>query len=209
MVLAVALTGLAGCAPRGTLQIEPVKRAVPIAPKFTQSYYFWDRDSNLYFVMRAQGAEPGTGRPVTQVATIRVFWHPRGGVTTLNKAALNATMRYLVMTPDSLGLYEGAGFVRLYSKDGKSPFRAQVMDSDLRLTQASATYKDTLGRSRMRGVFKADWNDAAGTELLLDAQREFFARSLNSKPEGAPATAPATDDFGMPAATQAAPTTQP
>ena len=97
-VVSLALT-LTGCVSYQPLQLEPVKKATPIAPKFSQSYYYFDRDRNLYFVMRSDSTDAATGKPIAQVATIRVFWHPRdGGVTTLNATAINATFRYLLMT---------------------------------------------------------------------------------------------------------------
>ncbi len=53
-------------------------------------------------------------------------------------------------------MYEGAGFVRLWGKDGDHEISARVMDGDLRLTESSAGFVDTLGRSKMRGNFKGE-----------------------------------------------------
>lgn len=185
-----------GCALYRPLQIEPQHKGTAIAPKFNESYYYYDRDQDLYFVMHSV-ANDAEGRPVEQVATLRVFWRPRGGVTSLNSTAMNATIRYMIMSPDAIGMYEGAGFVRLNSKTGAGRFEARVMDSDLRLTQKNERFVDTLGRARMTGTFTATYDDAKAEGLLLDSQRAFFARSLKSQPATAPAgtmpeTAPAT-----------------
>jgi hypothetical protein len=198
-VVLVALV-LAGCATYAPLEIEPVRRTAAIAPRFSQSYYFFDQDQNLHFIMKADTTDQATGKPVTQIATIRVFWHPKGGVTTLNAAALNATFRYIVMTPDAVGMYEGAGFVRLNSADGKYKFTARVVDGDLRLTQSSASFSDALGRSHFRGYFTALYNDAVALDMLLAAHREFFARSLVTGPTTSPgpATAPSPESWGIP-----------
>jgi hypothetical protein len=200
----------AGCVNYQPLRLEPVKRTTAIAPKFSSSYYYYDRDRNLQFVLRSESTDRATGKPITQIATIRVFWHPKGGVTTLNRAALNATFRYLVMTPDSVGMYEGAGFVRPSSKDGAARFNARVIDGDMRLTQASANFNDTLGRSHFRGYFSAVYNDARAVDLLIAAHRDFFARSLLSKPPAQPVMSPAdlAQDWGIPA-TSTAPSTAP
>jgi hypothetical protein len=171
------------------LQIEPARKATPISPRFSQSYYYFDRDQNLYFVMRASSSDPATGKPVEQIATIRVFWQPKGGVTTLDPTALNATFRYIIMTPDAVGMYEGAGFVRLSSKEGASRFQARIMDGDMRLSQASNSFVDTLGRAHVRGTFSAVYDDAKAVDMLRDTEQQFFARSLKSKvPETSPAT---------------------
>jgi hypothetical protein len=191
---------LPGCVSYQPLQLEPARRSTPIAPRFSQSYYFYDRDRNLYVVMRSSTTDAATGKAVEQVATIRVFWRPRGGVTTLDAAALNATFRYVVMTPDAIGMYEGAGFVRLASADGVHRLEARVVDGDLRLTQASANFVDTLGRAHMRGYFSALYDDSRAVDMLLGAHREFFARSLNSRPATMPARTPAqaAEDWGIP-----------
>ncbi len=188
------------------LQIEPQRKTTPIAPAFSQSYYYFDRDQNLFFVMRST-APDAAGKTVDQVATIRVFWRPYGGVTTLDASAVNATFRYLIMTPDAIGMYEGAGFVRLNSTTGASRFQARIVDGDLRLTQASNSFTDALGRAHISGTFSAAYDDAKAMEMLLDSQQEFFARSLNSTPAqtapaattSQPATPPAASG---PAATQ-------
>jgi hypothetical protein len=192
ILVLLALSLVTACAaPPKPLQIEPAGGATPIAPKFTDSYYYYDRDQNLYFVMRGSATDPGTQTPVDQVATIRVFWRPKGGVTTLNPTALNATLRYLVMTPDTVAVYEGAGFVRLNSKTGAGKMNAQVMDADMHLTQYSVGFVDTLGRARLTGTFAATYDDARAVDMMLDTRREFFTRSLESRPATQPATQPA------------------
>lgn len=175
------------------LQIEPARRGAAISPRFAETVYSYDRDQNLTFVMRSTGTDQASGKPIEQLATIRVFWRPKGGVTTLNPSALNATIRYVVMTPDALGIYEGAGFVRLNSRTGAPNLEARVMDADIRLTQRSDRFVDTLGRAHMRGYFKAVYNDVKTNDMLLNAQQEFFGRSLLSQPVTMPAASiPAT-----------------
>jgi hypothetical protein len=195
MLLAAALLGTSGgCAAYRILQIEPVgKKGTIIAPKFDQSYYYYDRDDTLHFVMRSSTTDRATGKPVEQIATVRVFWRPVGGKTSLNPSSLNATYRYVLMTPDTVGMYEGAGFVRLWGKNGRPRLDARLMDGDLRLTQSSVNFVDNLGRARIRGNFSAYYDDARAMEMLMDAQREFFARSLLSKP-AAPATQEAAQE---------------
>ncbi len=171
------------------LQIEPARKAPAVAPRFGQSYYYVDRDQDVYFVMRSNITQ--AGQPIEQVMTIRVFWQPRGGVTTMNPTALNATFRYVVISPTAMGIYEGAGFVRLDSKLGASPFKARVIDGDMRLSQATVGFQDSLGRAHLNGAFTATYNDAQAVDMLLDTQQEFFARSLKG-PATQPATSPAT-----------------
>jgi hypothetical protein len=72
--------------------------------------------------------------------------------------------------------------------------KARMMDGDLRLTEASTNFVDTLGRSRVRGNFSAIYNDAKAFDMLLAAHQEFFNRSLTAQvtPTSQPATSPTT-----------------
>ena len=78
---------------------------------------------------------------------------------------------------------------------GEAKMRARIMDSDMRLTQKTSNFNDTLGRARMKGYFTAAYNDEKTAQMLLQAQQEFFGRTLTSNsPETAPtpgATLPA------------------
>jgi hypothetical protein len=174
---------LGGCAAYRPLQIEPVgTKSAVIVPKFTSTFYYFDRDQDIYFVMRGTTTDAATKKPVEQIATVRVFWRPVGGRTSMNITSLNATYRYVLMTPDTVAMYEGAGFVRLWGKNGGKDLKARLMDGDLRLTQASAGFVDTLHRARIRGNFTAKYDDVRALDVLIDAHRDFFARSLLSKP---------------------------
>jgi predicted small lipoprotein YifL len=188
LLLLLTLPLLAACGVTGPLRIQPQHAAKTIAPSFDQSLYYFDRDQDLFFVMRASTTN-AAGKTEDQFLTIRVFWKPRGGVTTLNPSAINATFRYIVMTPDAQGMYEGAGFVRLDSDPDDSNFAARIIDAEMRLTQASNSFVDTLGRAHLAGAFSAAYDDAKAVDLLQAAQQEFFARSLQARPA---ATAPAT-----------------
>jgi hypothetical protein len=210
LLLLLVLPFFTGCAAASKpLQIEPARRTTPISPRFTQSYYYFDRDQTLYFVMRARANDAVTGQPVDQVATMRVFWRPKGGVTTLSASGINTTFRYVVMTPDAFGLYEGAGFVRLHSKNGDGKFNATVSGGDLRLTQSSDNFVDTLGRAHITGGFSAIHDDAKAMDLMLGAQREFFARSLESRTATQPATQPSPLPPTFPATVPAVPPLNP
>ena len=212
-VLALVVAALfAGCTSYRPLQIEPVgKKSLAIVPKFTDSYYYFDRDQNLFVVMRSRTTDAATNKPVDQVFIARIFWRPIGGKTSMNITSLNATYRYALMTPDSVGMYEGAGFIRLTGKNGEATLKCRLMDGDLRLTQASASFVDTLGRAHVQGNFSATYDDARAMGMLMDAHREFFARSLLSKP--APAATqpgePREEDFPTAPEPGPAPTTTP
>ncbi len=194
---------LAGCGYGGRpLHIETLAAAKgkgdvgEIEPNFKQLYYRLDRDNNVYFYLKAI---PGKNQQdVQQTVIFRIFWKPIGGRTTLNNAAINATFRYVVMNSAGAGSYEGAGFVRFYSKLGGKKLKARLIDGDLRLTEATSGFTDTLKRSRFRGTFTAIRDDARTVDLMLQTQRDFFARTFAASTQ--PATEPATPAAPEPAA---------
>ncbi len=191
LLVAALAASTGGCAAYRPLQIEPLaQKGYVISPRFSQAYYYADRDGTLYYILRSQTVDATSGKPVDQILTARIFWRPVGGKTTLENSALNATFRYALMTPDAVGVYEGAGFARIYGKTGRNRLPVRIMDGDLRLTQKSAKFPDTLGRARIRGNLTATFNDVKTVEMYQAAQREFFARSLATGAASQPATGP-------------------
>lgn len=195
--IAALLPGCITIAPNLTarpLTIAPVgkKTFLPIQPNFKTVYYRVDRDHNVDVVL--ENANRGKPSPdgVVQEIVLHIFWQPIGGRTSLNSDSLNATYRYVVLTPKGAGLYEGAGFVRFFDTVGKNKLRARVMDGDLRLSEASPGFVDTLGRSRLAGAFTARLNDSETLARKIDMQRDFFIRTFKYAQATAP-DKPATE----------------
>jgi hypothetical protein len=202
--MVVVCSALAGCGAGGhPLRIEPVgSKAAAYQPNFKQIYYRVDRDNNVYFYTKAPLQK---AKNVEQTLVMRVFWKPIGGKTSLNATALNSTFRYVIYNATGAGSYEGAGFVRFYGKIGKRDLSVRVIDGDLRLTEATSAFVDTLKRSRFRGKFTAHRDDGRTLEATLDAQREFFGRTFAASKAPPPA---ATQGAGTASTTHPA-TTQP
>lgn len=137
-----------------------------------------DRDRTLHYALVKETIDPDNQQSVKQYLLIRVFWQPKGGKTPMNHEALNATFRYIVMNPKAVGMYEGAGFVRINRKAGDKHLSTWVVDGDLRLTEATADFNDNFGRALFRGTFEATLSDAKEFDLANQAHREFFTRSL-------------------------------
>jgi hypothetical protein len=200
-VLALMLGSCAGPA----LRIEPVHKSATIAPKFDQSYYRVDRDGTLYFVLHSTTEDAASHGQIEQIVTARIFWQPIGGRTSLNPRSLNTTFRYLVMRPEGVGMYEGAGFVRLSDKAGAKHMTVRVMDADLRLTQATANFHDTIGRARLAGRISATYSDFETMDQILQAHQAFFGKSFHLADQvagrpGKSTTGPTTEPTSRPAA---------
>jgi len=185
-VLFLLVAVLGGCGVYKPLQIEPVgKKTSVVVPQFAAAYYYFDRDQNLHVVMRSQAVDE-KDQSYDQIFTARIFWRPVGGRTSLNPASTSMTYRYIRILPESVGgvgVYEGAGFARITGKNGSREIKVNLVDGELRLTEVSGSFADTLGRARVRGNFTAQYDDAKAVEMLKEAQQEVFARSLPGKPK--------------------------
>jgi len=169
------------------------KSKTEIQPNVKDAFYRVDRDGHLYFILRGKTAPGG----VDQTVIVRVFWQPIGGSTSLNPTSLNSTFRYLVENPTGMGQYEGAGFVRLYTRVGKTHLRARIISGEVRLTESTQGFVDTLKRAEISGAISATHDDGSTLRLSLDAQRNFFKRSFLAAKLLNPAdVAPATDENG-------------
>lgn len=196
-VILLSATVLGGCGGFKPLRIAPSRPNVPaVEPRFTQAAYRVDRDQTYHFILWNATTGRGGGN-VEQVLIMRVFWRPVGGKTSLNPDSVNATFRYLVMTPTAVAQYEGAGFVRLEDKPGAEKMDARIVSGDLVLSESTAAFNDTLGRARITGSFSARHMPLETAEKALAARREFFlrtfelSRNLPREGDNSPETAPA------------------
>ncbi len=182
---AAVLTGAAfatfcgGCKSFGPLTIKPVhSSAVALEPQFTEGFYRVTRDHTYdFYLQTSTAAAKGKKAAVKQIAIIRVFWRPIPGITPILSSSINATIRYIVITPGGVGMYQGGGFVRLFNARGARVMHAAIVGGDLRLTGASGYFKDALGPSRIRGNIRAVHSAMKEINLALRARRAAFAAS--------------------------------
>lgn len=141
-----------------------------------QAFYRYE-DNNTVTVLLCEGPVESPRR----VMSLRMFWKARAGATPIDRTATNALVRLLDFrdaeesgiareTPSSevgnVGVYAGAGFMRLHDDPALGRVEGTLWDADLRLTDRSETYADQLGRAVVAGTFTAERNDAAVTTML-------------------------------------------
>ncbi len=166
---------LGGCSFYGPLRVTPIKThgRVVLRPRFSTAYYRGGGGNPLNFYFQ-QNTSLGGGGIIRQIMLMRVFWTPIPGQTPISRTAINATFRYIVITPNGAGMYEGAGFVWLHNGGHARVMHATILQGDLRLTQATAYFRDPLGRARIRGDIAAERSQNKALTLALQAQRQFF-----------------------------------
>ena len=174
---------LTGCKSFGPLRIKPVQQIgkAELRPEFTTSYYRVSRDGTYYFYLETT-SPARAGRVIRQIALVRVFWRPVPGVTPILPTAINATFRYIVITPTGAGIYSGAGFIRIHNSRHARIMHASIVDGDLLLVSSSGYFHDPLGPARIRGDFHAIRSKAKTISLTLRARREFFLKTYQMRP---------------------------
>lgn len=180
---AAAMICTAGCKSFGPLTLTPVKsNRLALEPQFSEGFYRVTQDHTYRFYLQTVQHHTSKNHPrVTQIAIINVFWRPIPGVTPILSSAINATIRYIVITPGGVGMYQGAGFVRLFNSRGAGVMHGAIVDGDLRLTGSGGYFKDALGPCRIRGNFTAVRGAAKEIELALRARRRTYAASYRDR----------------------------
>lgn len=174
---------LTGCQSFGPLRIKPVVQTgkAELRPQFTTSYYRVSRDGTYYFYLETT-SPTRAGRVIRQIALVRVFWRPIPGVTPILPTAINATFRYIVITPTGAGIYSGAGFIRIHNSRHARVMHASIADGELHLVSSSGYFNDPLGPARIVGDFHAIRSKAKTISLTLRARRQFFLKTFQMRP---------------------------
>lgn len=138
----------------------------------TRAIYRYEDDNSVTVLLLS-----GPRDQPDHIATLRMFWKPRAGSTPIDRTATNALVRYFEFRApaedrdepgDTVGVYAGAGFMRLHDDPTLGRVTGTLWDADLRLTDRSETFADRLGRAVLSGSFTADRDDAAVTTMLRD-----------------------------------------
>ncbi|MEO1237357.1 MAG: hypothetical protein AAFX76_11270 [Planctomycetota bacterium] len=167
---------------------QPDGAPVELANRFSRAIYRFE-DANTVTVLLWQGNLDDPQR----VATIRMFWQPRAGLTPIDRTSTNALVRFYEFRDspeerDTLGVYAGGGFMRLSGSPELASVSGSLWDADLRLTDRSEAFTDRLGRAVFRGRFEATRDDAAVTTALRELNQHVEQRlgypRLVSRPPG-------------------------
>ena len=175
LVVLAGLAGLGGCgvfgserppAELGLVSRDPGASGGRAVAAFGRVLYRYESDSNLTVLLF-----DGPSDDPTRVAVLSMFWRPRAGSTPVDRTATNTVVRYLDSNAaagedDTLGVYAGAGFMRVYSDPAAGELNGTLFDADLRLIDRSTRFEDRLGRAALAGSFTAQRDDARVTTIL-------------------------------------------
>lgn len=185
IILALMFVSLAGCSRPfvdGDAQLRIASRdasdrdALTLSGDFTRGYYRFENQNTLTVVL-IQGPDDAPER----IAAIEMFWKARAGLTPIDRTATNALVRFFEFRdteaePNTVGVYAGAGFMRLHDNPAVGQVDGNLWDADLRLTDRSEAYTDRLGRAVLAGSFTAQRNDAQVTRVLRQLNQQLEDR---------------------------------
>lgn len=177
LLMIVAVCG--GCDPRQSLvELPPLgpvggwaqmKSTDPngtiLDAKFDTAVYHENSDDSVTMLL----VDGDLAQP-RQAVLIHMFYLPVAGFTPLDSTATNASVRYVIFSPEDgslVGIYSGAGFMHPKQTPGDEELEISAWDATLTLSDASIGFNDVLGRTKMTGRFIMK-NDSAAT---LDGQR--------------------------------------
>jgi hypothetical protein len=145
------------------------RQSKPQRIAFDQAIYRYEDHNTVTVLLLAGPAEDRR-----QVVAFRMFWRPSALSTPVDDTGTNVVVR-MMRFPEStdaaagpVGIYAGAGFLRVRSDPTTGTFEGVLEDADLRLIDASPEFIDTLGRSTLAGTFTAERDDTAVGTALRD-----------------------------------------
>jgi len=185
LTLLLVLTAVTGCTrpfAGGDAQLQIASRdrddapGFTVAGEFTRAFYRFE-DQNTVTVVLIQGS----GELPARIAVLEMFWKARAGLTPIDRTATNALVHFFEFRdteaePNTVGVYAGAGFMRLHDNPTAGRIAGNLRDADLRLTDRSERYTDRLGRAVLAGSFTAQRNDAQVTAVLRELNQQLEER---------------------------------
>lgn len=186
----VGVLGVAGCVtdryPEGTARgarsrVAALGQQIHVGED-VNAYYRVDGAGAVTAVLVPGGTHAATG-DYPSLTVLRLLWNPKPGATPQTRTATNAVVRHMVFSSEgqapqaqgvdpsgeSLGLFTGAGFVKLSGDAKDGAVELIVREADLRLTDASSGYTHPLRRTALTARVQAIRNDAAVSRWIKAA----------------------------------------
>ncbi|MDP6479706.1 MAG: hypothetical protein QGI75_06650 [Phycisphaerales bacterium] len=112
-----------------------------------------------------------------QILHIEMLFPPRAGETPIDPAATNLSLRYIVISNDEVGVYEGGGFGYPIGGHEDGEMSLRVEPSGLVLAESTDGFVDLLSPATLSAVFTGTCDDMAG-HRLADGIDQFVTNAL-------------------------------
>lgn len=185
-ILFLACLVLKGCRSAGTFRLDSVAKNATLAPAIhtsvftaadgnTADVYMTDLPPEVWSTFVEAPTEETASRLQAACGVIvhlHLFIAPRPGNTPIDDTASNLTIRLLVLSRGSVGLYGGGGFLAAHVSPKDTTFRGTIRKASMRPIKLAPTFSDRLGPSELNGSFSAKADPQMAREL------EALTRSL-------------------------------
>lgn len=117
-----------------------------------------DNTADIYLTdltRRELDGSVSTERLSGSIVHIYLFINPTPGRTPIDRGAVSAVVRYIVLARGETGVYGGGGFLRPGSKPGGGSISGSMREGSMRLVQATEGFRDLLGPSKLDVGFRA------------------------------------------------------
>jgi len=112
-----------------------------------------------------------------QILHIEMLFPPRAGETPIDPAATNLSLRYIVISNNEVGVYEGGGFGYPIGGHEDGEMSLRVEPSGLALAEKTDGFVDLLSPATLSAVFSGTCDDMAG-HRLADGIDQFVTNAL-------------------------------
>lgn len=112
-----------------------------------------------------------------QILHVEMLFPPRAGETPIDSSATNLSIRYIVISGGTVGLYEGGGFGYPIGGHEDDSMSLRVDPSGLTLAESTDGFIDLLSPAVLNAVFTGNCDDVAG-QRLADAVDQFITNSF-------------------------------
>ncbi|MHC4066304.1 MAG: hypothetical protein ACYSUQ_09885 [Planctomycetota bacterium] len=167
-----------GCAPRTTRFFIQDHRGEgsprKYYEKFDDCYYCRDAHGNVDIVARRRSPVEGSAdHPLTQVLHIHQVWAAVPGRTSAEESMINATVSYLIVSPDSGASFEGGGFVTFSENRKGTEIAGRLESSALTPQRRLGSGADIFDQASVTGTFRARRDKRQVVRLLNEMKRLF------------------------------------
>lgn len=172
VLFCIVALGAVGCSSSGKLSVRnATETGDALTGSFDTAVYAFTNHNQIEVVL-IEGPEDAP----TQAVHLRMEWRPKAGATPVDRRSTNTTVRYIVFTGDGAGVYSGAGFLYPKNKPGGGTFRGMLRSTSIRLSDASTTFADRIGRANATGSFSAERDELATKKHLRRLQQQVSAK---------------------------------
>ena len=112
-----------------------------------------------------------------QILHVEMLFPPRAGETPIDPDATNLSIRYIVISGGTVGLYEGGGFGFPIGGHQDGEMSLRIEPSGLTLAESTEGFVDLLSPAVLNAVFSGNCDDIAG-QHIADAVDQFITNSF-------------------------------